>query len=46
MMEGPTSHGQTSGQEEGGRETSVVGLTDGVTTDFVPLILWVFHLAL
>ncbi|CAL5225980.1 g8782 [Coccomyxa viridis] len=28
-MEGPTSHGQTSGQEEGGRETSVVGLTDG-----------------
>ena len=46
MMEGPTSHDQTLGQDKGGRETGVGGLEDGVTSDYVPLILYVFHLAL
>ena len=46
MREGPTSHGQAFGQDEGGRETGVGGLKDGATSDYVPLTLQVFHLAL
>ena len=44
MREGPTSHDEVVGEDEGGRETGV-RLKDGATSDYVPLILQVIHSA-